>query len=195
VAQENRQQREESENGGLDGASERGGRSALLERAAKTAAVAALAGTTAVAASKALGSRGPSGEEDGGGNGGNGGSKRRRAASGVAARVPQQSRDQLRSAAGQTLGTVAEVLTPVAESVARSLGTWGATASPELLRETVFPTFVDAFVGARKRGGSAAKQPKAAAKPAKQEEPEDEREAGRREREARREERRQERTQ
>jgi hypothetical protein len=192
VAQENRQHDADGDNGGLGDASERGGRTALLERAAKTAAVAALAGTTAVAANRALSSRGSAQEETGGGNGG----KRRRAAGGVAARVPQQSRDQIRSAAGQALSTVAEVLTPVAESVARSVGTWGATSSPELLRETVFPTFVDAFVGARKRGGSAAKHTSAAKRPAaeQQDEPDDEREAERREREARREERRQERS-
>jgi hypothetical protein len=178
-----------------NGTGERNEHVALLERAAKTAAVAALAGTaTAVAASKALSARGASGEQEGGGRerGKQGASGRAERAGGTAA--PQQATGQLRSIAGQAFGTVAEVLTPVAESFARSAGAWAATASPEPLRDTVFPSFVEAFQEARGRGGSAAKSRRGGEPAGGSDEADDEREAERRQREARREERRQERS-
>lgn len=116
---------------------EQGNGSDARKTALRAAAIAAASGATAIAAKKAFSDRGqgsPSKQSNGGSRGGD------------------------ESLLGGMLGSgwhaAKDSLLPFAEDAAKAAGEYLASSGPDVVRETIVPSFIAGFQGAQKSGGN-----------------------------------------
>ena len=124
-----------------DGGSANGQESSTLRRAVTAAAVAAAAGTTIAAATKMLGSRGSEGTS----------SASRRSADMSKVRDAARRGEPLMSAGWEA---ARDSVTPLVETGARAAGSFLGERSPDFVRESVVPPFIEGFNKGRKKSGS-----------------------------------------
>jgi hypothetical protein len=132
-------ERPEAEEDGGGGANGQG--SSTLRRAVTAGAVAAAAGTTVAAAAKMLSSRGAEGTS----------AASRRGADITRVRDAARRGEPLMSAGWEA---ARDSVTPLVETGARAAGSFIGERSPDFVRESVVPPFIEGFNKGRKKGGT-----------------------------------------
>ena len=138
--EQDRAPRPQAEQDGGD-TSANGQGSSTLRRAVTAGAVAAAAGTTIAAATKMLSSRGSQGAS----------SATRRGADVSRVRDAARRGEPLMSAGWEA---ARDSVTPLVETGARAAGSFLGERSPDFVRETVVPPFIEGFNKGRKKSGS-----------------------------------------
>ena len=120
----------------MDETSGKGSNGSAAKTAVRAAAVAAVSGATALAAKKAFGGGSGSDEE-----------KEERSRRG------RGNDDVLRSMVSSAWDSAKDSVLPMIEEAASHAGEYLAHSTPELIRETIVPKFIDGFEHARRSGG------------------------------------------
>ena len=128
---------QEMQSGSSEQGSQRGNGSDMRKTALRAAAIAAASGATAIAAKKAFSDRPQSGSSAKQQNGGNSGS----------------GDSMLGGVVGSGLHATKDSLLPFAEDAARAAGEYLARSGPDVVRDTIVPSFIDGFQSAQNTSG------------------------------------------